>query len=76
MARKFKVGDRVKAKGASIGPKMEVYKYIAKKEPIFGFIDRDTYVECVWYRNGDRRSQIFHQDRLFKLRNKKGIFKT
>ncbi|WP_242502059.1 hypothetical protein [Flagellimonas olearia] len=53
MARKFKGGDRVKAKGASSGPKTEVSKYIAKKEPIFGFTDRDTYVECVWYRNGE-----------------------
>lgn len=54
MVRKFKAGDRVKVKGGSDGPKMEVLKYIAKKEPIFGFVDRDTYVECVWYRDGER----------------------
>ncbi len=35
MARKFKAGDWVKAKGASDSPKMEVSKYITKKEPIW-----------------------------------------
>lgn len=74
MARKFKAGDRVK--GASNGPKMEVSKYIAKKEPIFGFMDRDTYVECVWYRHGEQRSRIFHQNRLSKLRDTKGFLNT
>ncbi|MEC3965515.1 hypothetical protein [Flagellimonas halotolerans] len=47
MVRKFKAGDRVKVIGGSDGPKMEVLKYIAKKEPLFGFVDRDTYVECM-----------------------------
>ncbi|RUA14394.1 MAG: hypothetical protein DSY83_09635 [Flavobacteriia bacterium] len=76
MVRKFKAGDRVKVKGGSDGPKMEILKYIAKKEPIFGFVDRDTYVECVWYRDGERRSRIFHQNRLSKVLGPKGIFKT
>ncbi|WP_067028913.1 hypothetical protein [Allomuricauda sp. CP2A] len=76
MARKFKAGDWVKAKGASDSPKMEVSKYITKKEPIFGFLDRDTYVECTWYRNGQRRSRVFHQNRLSKVLGTKGIFKT
>lgn len=76
MARKFKAGDWVKAKGTSNGPKMEVSKYISKKEPIFGFADRDTYVECIWYRDGERRSRVFHQNRLSKVRDTKGIFKT
>ncbi|WP_424989191.1 hypothetical protein [Flagellimonas sp.] len=67
MVRKFKAGDRVKVKGDSADHKMEVIKYIAKMEPIFGFVDRDTYVECVWYRDGERRSRIFHQDRLSKV---------
>ncbi len=76
MARKFKPGDRVKAKGVSSSPKMEVSKYITKKEPIFGFADNDTYVECVWYRDGERRYRIFHQNRLSKVQDTKGIFKT
>ena len=76
MSRKFKAGDWVKAKGASESPKMEVAKYISKKEPIFGFTDNDTYVECVWYRNGKRRSRVFHQNRLSKVLDTKGIFKT
>ncbi|HBU77727.1 MAG TPA: hypothetical protein DEF18_06460 [Muricauda sp.] len=76
MARKFKPGDWVKVKGTSSGPKMEVSKYSAKKEPIFGFMDRDTYVECIWYRNGERRSRVFHQNRLSKVLDTKGIYKT
>lgn len=76
MARKFKPGDWVKAKGVSSSPKMEVSKYITKKEPIFGFADNDTYVECVWYRDGERRYRIFHQNRLSKVQDTKGIFKT
>jgi uncharacterized protein YodC (DUF2158 family) len=76
MARKFKAGDWVEIKGSSDSPKMEVSKYIAKKEPIFGFVDNDTYVECVWYRDGERKSQIFHQNRLFKVGDSKGMYRT
>ena len=76
MARKFKAGDWVKIKGKSNDPKMEILKYVPKKEPIFGFVDNDTYVECVWYRDGERKSQIFHQNRLLKLQESGGIYKT
>lgn len=76
MARKFKTGDWVKIKGKQDSPKMEILKYVAKKEPIFGFVDDDTYVECVWYRNGERKTQIYHQNRLLKLRETGGLFST
>jgi len=76
MARKFKAGDWVSIKGNATTQKMEVLKYIPKKEPIFGFLDSDTYVECVWYRDGERKSQIFHQIRLSKLQETGGIYKT
>lgn len=66
MAKKFKPGDWVKIKGNDSRPKMEVLKYISKKEPIFGFVNNDTYLECVWYKNGERRLEVSHQDRLIK----------
>ena len=56
----------MKIKGNDSRPKMEVLKYISKKEPIFGFVNNDTYLECVWYKNGERRLEVFHQDRLIK----------
>ena len=73
MTRKFKAGDWVEIKGKHDSPKMEVLKYVAKKEPIFGFVDNDTFLECVWYRNGKRKSRIFHQNRLLKLKDSGGI---
>jgi uncharacterized protein YodC (DUF2158 family) len=76
MAKKFKPGDWVKIKGDSKRPKMEVLKYVSKKEPIFGFINDNTYLECVWYRNGERKSQIFHQNRLMKLKDTGGLFRA
>lgn len=76
MTRKFKAGDWVKSKGNTNSPKMEVLKYVVKKEPIFGFMDSDTYVECVWYRDGERKSQIFHQNRLIKLQETGGMYKV
>jgi uncharacterized protein YodC (DUF2158 family) len=75
MARKFKAGDWVKVKASAGRPKMEVLKYVSKKEPIFGFVNDDTYLECVWYKNGERRSNVFHQDRLIKLRETGGLYK-
>ncbi|MEW4923799.1 hypothetical protein [Algibacter sp. 2305UL17-15] len=76
MPKKFKPGDWVKLKGSPNRPKMEVLKYVSKKEPIFGFINDDTFLECVWYKNGERRSEVFHQNRLIKLNETSGIFKT
>ncbi len=75
MARKFKAGDWVKIKGNADRPIMEVLKYVSKKEPIFGFVNDDTYLECVWYKNGERKSNVFHQDRLIKLRETGGLYK-
>lgn len=76
MARKFKAGDWVSIKRNATTQKIEVLKYIPKKEPIFGFLDSDTYVECVWYQDGERKSQIFHQNRLIKLQETGGMYKV
>nr|WP_297917538.1 hypothetical protein [uncultured Allomuricauda sp.] len=76
MARKFKAGDWVEIRGKQDSPKMEVLKYVPKKEPIFGFFDNDTFLECVWYRNGERKSRIFHQNRLLKLKDSGDIHQT
>ena len=76
MPKKFKPGDWVKIKGSSDSPKMQVLKYVSKKEPIFGFVNDDTYLECVWYKNGERKSEVFHQNRLIKINETAGIFKT
>tara|TARA_R110000868_G_scaffold410962_1_gene701099 strand:+ start:3862 stop:4092 length:231 start_codon:yes stop_codon:yes gene_type:complete len=76
MPKKFKPGDWVKIKGSSDSPKMQVLKYVSKKEPIFGFVNDDNYLECVWYKNGERKSEVFHQNRLIKINETAGIFKT
>jgi uncharacterized protein YodC (DUF2158 family) len=64
--RKFSAGDIVKLKEKNIGPEMVVHGYHPKKEPIFGFIDKNSYVECFWYKNGTKRTRMFHQDQLKK----------
>ncbi len=74
--RKFKPGDWVKLKGKSDTPKMEVIKYVPKKQPLFGCGHPNTYLECVFYKNGERFSPILHQSRLLKLNHTGGIFKT
>ncbi|WP_308993751.1 hypothetical protein QLS71_015040 [Mariniflexile litorale] len=76
MPRKFKPGEWVKIKGHTSAPKMEVLKYVSKKDSIFGTIDNDTYLECVWYQNGDRKLEAFHQNKLIKLIETGGLFKT
>ncbi len=55
---------------------MEVVKYLPKKHPIFGFENLDTYVECVWIEDGERKSDVFHQDRLMKAIETKGLYKV
>ena len=75
MSRKFKPGDRVKLKGKTFAPKMKVLKYITKKDLIFGLVDYDSYLECVWYKNGERKLEVFHQNRLIKLFETGGLLK-
>ena len=76
MPRKFKPGAWVRLQGKTLGPKMQVLKYIPKKHPIFDFVNTDTYVECVWIQDGERKSEIFHQDRLMKTIESRGLFKV
>ncbi|MFC0604315.1 hypothetical protein [Winogradskyella pulchriflava] len=76
MLRKFKPGDWVKVKGKLTAPKMQVIKYIPKKDPILGLVDNDSYLECVWYKNGERKSDIFHQNKLIKMVATGGLFET
>ncbi|WP_250435894.1 hypothetical protein [Hanstruepera flava] len=76
MARKFKSGDWVKLKGKSFAPKMEVLKYVPKKDSITGLVNSDNYLECIWYKNGERNSVLLHQNRLIKLIETGGIYKA
>ena len=52
MLKKYKPGDWVTIKGKNFSPKMEVLKYVPKKDGIFGVVNTDTYLECIWYENG------------------------
>lgn len=76
MPRKFKPGDWVKVRGKLIAPKMQVLKYVQKKDAILGWVDCHTYLECVWYKNGERKSKIYHQNKLIKMIDTGGLFKT
>ena len=76
MSRKFKSGDWVRVKGKLVAPKMQVLKYIQRKDMITGLIDCDTYLECVWYKDGERKSEVFHQNKLIKTIETGGLFKT
>jgi len=76
MPRKFKSGEWVTVKGKLISPKMQVIKYVPKKDSIFGLVDNDTYLECVWYKNGERNSKVFHQNYLIKMIEAGSLFKT
>ncbi|WP_340154855.1 hypothetical protein [uncultured Winogradskyella sp.] len=76
MPKKFKPGDWVKLKGKASAPQMEVLKYVAKKDALFGLVDNDTYLECVWYKHGERKLEVFHQNRLIKMIKTGGLFKT
>lgn len=76
MSRKFKPGDWVKVKGTPNNQKMEVLKYIVKKDPFFGTTNNHSYLECVWYKNGERLSGIYHQNKLLKLKDSGGIYKA
>ncbi|WP_044400190.1 hypothetical protein [Lacinutrix sp. Hel_I_90] len=76
MPKKFKPGDWVKVKGKLTAPKMQVLKYVLKKDVILGLVDHENYLECVWYKNGERKSEVFHQNRLFKMIETGGLCKT
>ncbi|WP_299103510.1 hypothetical protein [uncultured Winogradskyella sp.] len=76
MPRKFKSGEWVTVKGKITSPKMQVIKYVPKEDSIFGLIDNDSYLECVWYKNGKRKLEVFHQNRLIKMIETGGLLKT
>ncbi|MCH3882967.1 MULTISPECIES: hypothetical protein [Tenacibaculum] len=76
MPRKFKSGEWVKVKGKLTSPKMQVIKYVPKEDSIFRLVDNDSYLECVWYKNGERKSEVFHQNRLIKMIETGGLLKT
>lgn len=76
MPRKFKSGDWVKIRGKLTSPKMQVLKYVPKKDSILGLVDYDSYLECVWYINGERKSEVFHQNKLIKTIETGGLFNT
>ena len=71
--RKFKLGDWVKIKGDGNAPKMEI---VPKKDPLTGTINNNTFVECVYYSNGERYSRTIHQNRLLKLLESGGIYQS
>lgn len=73
--KKFKPGDWVKIKGGTDVPKMEIVKYIPKKDPLTGVINNNTFVECVYYKNGERCTRTVHQNRLLRLLETGGIYK-
>ncbi|MCX7549310.1 hypothetical protein [Xanthomarina sp. F2636L] len=76
MPRKFKSGDWVKVKGKLTTPKMQVLKYVPKNDLLIGLVDNDSYLECVWYKNGERISEVFHQNKLIKTIETGGLFRT
>ena len=76
MPRKFKPGDWVKLKGKTISQKMEILKYTTVRDPIFRIKKHDSYVECVWYVNGERKSEIYHQNKLIKLIETGGLYRV
>ncbi len=75
IVKKFKPGDWVKIKGNPNAPKMEVIKYITKKDPLVGTLNSNSYVECVYCQNGERFTKTAHQDRLLRLREVGGFYK-
>jgi uncharacterized protein YodC (DUF2158 family) len=72
--RRFKPGDRVRR--CDGGPIMQVLNYVLENRPFVGRLQSDHLVECVWYENGNRRSQVFHQEVLVNEYNIAGLFRT
>lgn len=75
MPRKFKPGDWVKVKGKLTAPKMQVMNYV-HKNTLVGTSINDQYLECVYYKNSRRQSEVFHQNKLVKMRETGGLFRT
>jgi len=76
MPRKFKPGDWVKVKGKFTAPKMQVIQYVPKKDWLFGMVNTDRYLECVWYKNGERKLKVYHQNKLIRVVETGGLFQT
>lgn len=76
MPRKFKPGDWVKVKGKLTAPKMQVIQYVPKKDWLFGMVNTDRYLECVWYKNGERKLKVYHQNKLIRVVETGGLFQT
>ena len=76
MPKKFISGDWVKVRGKLNAPKMQVLKYIPNKDSLLGLVNNDSYLECVWYKNGERNSKVFHQNNLIKMIETGSLFKT
>ncbi len=76
MIRKFKAGDWVKIRGVFNAPKMKVLKYTPMKDTVSGLVNNDTYLECVWYENGERKMEVFHQNKLIKYIEAKEVVNT
>jgi len=76
MPRKFKSGDWVSVRGKLTAPKMQVLKYVPKKNGLFDLVDYDSYLECVWYKDGERKAEVFHQNKLIKSIETGGLFRT
>lgn len=75
MPRKFKSGEWVTVKGKLTSPKMQVIKYVSKKDSLFGLVNNDTYLQCVWYKNGERKIKVYHQNKLIKMIETDGLLK-
>lgn len=70
--RRFKPGDRVRLRSAK--QPMEVLKYVTKRHPVFGYYLSENEVKCVWFEHGNRRTGVFHQNRLTKVSQPVGLF--
>lgn len=73
MPRKyFKPGNRVRNKNNK--QTMYVSKYIYKTHPILGKFLSDYDVKCIWYEDGVRKTGIFDQRTLLRIKGKQAKF--
>lgn len=73
MRRKyFKSGDRVRIKNSD--QIMYVSKYIYKKNLLLGKFLSDYDVLCFWYENGERKSGVFDQRTLLRIKGRQAPF--
>lgn len=68
----FRPGVRVHKKKSD--QVMYVSKYIYKKHPFLGKFLSDYDVECIWYENGERKTGIFDQRNLLRIKDKQAPF--